>query len=102
MSDKQRQRWTATRAYGIGFELVAAVAGFTLIGFWIDRHYNSRPWGTLIGLALGCVGGFYNLWRDTSRAFAAGDDRRSPRQDGEDDEAADRRAKSGAFKRTDD
>ncbi|HVT60140.1 MAG TPA: AtpZ/AtpI family protein [Thermoanaerobaculia bacterium] len=78
MSDKQRQPWSTARAYGIGFELVCAVAGFTVIGFWIDRHFNSRPWGTLIGLALGCIGGFYNLLRDTSRAFGRGEERRLP------------------------
>ena len=46
---------------GTGIELAAAVGGFSLLGYWIDRHYNSSPWGLLIGALLGLVGGFYNL-----------------------------------------
>ena len=42
-------------------ELAAAVGGFSLLGYWIDRHYDSSPWGLLIGALLGLIGGFYNL-----------------------------------------
>ena len=54
--------------WGIGFELVGAVAGFTLVGYWVDRHYRTYPWGVLIGLALGLVGGMYNLIRESLAA----------------------------------
>ena len=54
---------------GIGFELVAAVAGFTLIGYWWDRHFGSRPWGLLTGAVLGLIGGMYNLIRQSLSAF---------------------------------
>lgn len=68
----------APSAYGLGFELAAGVAGFVLIGVWIDRHYRSGPWGTLICFFLGLIGGFYNLIRATSRlskrARPGGDD----------------------------
>lgn len=50
---------------GIGFELVAAVAGFTLIGYGWDRYFGTAPWGLLIGALLGGVGGMYNLIRQT-------------------------------------
>jgi F0F1-type ATP synthase assembly protein I len=67
-SDKQTQRGgDAASAYSLGFELVCAVAGFVLVGVWIDRHYSSGPWGTLICLVLGLIGGFYNLFRGMSR-----------------------------------
>jgi F0F1-type ATP synthase assembly protein I len=72
MPGKQTQRGDTARAYGIGFQLVCAVAGFVLVGVWIDRHYNSGPWGTLICLVLGLIGGFYNLFRESSRLFAGG------------------------------
>ena len=49
------------RLAGSGIELAAAVGGFSLLGFWIDRHYGSSPWGLLIGALLGLIGGFYNL-----------------------------------------
>lgn len=72
MPRKQTQRGDAARAYSLGFELVCAVAGFTLVGFWIDRHQHSGPWGTLIGLLLGLIGGFYNLFRGAARTLHTG------------------------------
>jgi F0F1-type ATP synthase assembly protein I len=66
---KQTQRGDASRAYSLGFELVCAVAGFVLVGIWIDRHYSSGPWGVLTCLFLGLIGGFYNLYRGASRLF---------------------------------
>ena len=66
-TDKQRQLRDSASAYGLGFELVCAVAGFVLVGVWIDRHYSSGPWGTLICLVLGLIGGLYNLFRGVSR-----------------------------------
>lgn len=50
---------------GIGIELVAAVAGFTLAGYWWDRHFVTGPWGVLIGAFLGLVGGMYNVVRQS-------------------------------------
>jgi hypothetical protein len=89
---QQIQRGDAARAYSLGFELVCAVAGFVLVGFWIDRHYSSGPWGTLVCLFLGLIGGVYNLIRGASRmtsgprpgraggaASAPGSEREAPR-----------------------
>ncbi len=58
-----------TRHAGIGIEFAGAVAGFALLGYWIDRHYDSSPWGVLIGAALGLIGGTYNLIRASMAAF---------------------------------
>ena len=59
------------RLYSSGFEFAAAVAGFTLIGYWIDHHFGSSPKGLLIGLGLGLVGATWNLvrgaWTTTGR-----------------------------------
>lgn len=46
-----------------GVELAAAVAGGCLVGFWIDRHFGSGPWGLIIGASLGIIGGLYNMVR---------------------------------------
>lgn len=70
-------------------ELAAAVAGFTLIGYWIDRHFGSAPWGLIVGLALGLVGGLYNLVRE---ALAAAKEARAEDQENR----AARRAQPGA------
>lgn len=60
-------RWT--QYAGIGFNFSAAVAGFSLVGYWIDHHYKTSPWGVLIGLGLGLTGGTYNLIRASMAAF---------------------------------
>jgi F0F1-type ATP synthase assembly protein I len=64
MSEEKRpERSNLGRSYSSGFEFVAAVVGFTLIGFWIDYHYGSSPKALLIGLGLGLVGATWNLIR---------------------------------------
>ena len=65
------------RHSGIGLEFAAAVVGFTLIGYWIDNHYQSGPKGVLIGAGLGIIGGGYNLIRESllaSRDAQKGDE----------------------------
>ncbi|MHC4697842.1 MAG: AtpZ/AtpI family protein [Planctomycetota bacterium] len=64
---KYRPAWI--RHSGIGIEFAAAVAGFGLVGYWIDRHYKTDPWGVVIGAALGLVGATYNLVRESLAAF---------------------------------
>lgn len=56
------------RHSGVGLELAAALAGFALIGYWIDRWYETEPWGLVIGVILGLVGGLYNLVRQSLQA----------------------------------
>ena len=56
------------RYSGSGLEVAGAVAGFALVGYWIDRHYGSQPWGIVVGLILGLVGGLYNLVRQSLQA----------------------------------
>lgn len=55
------------RLASLGFEFTAAVAGFVLVGYWIDRHYGTYPRWILIGAVLGIVGGMYNLIRAALR-----------------------------------
>ena len=68
MPELQKKPATGTRLLGMGFEFAAAVAGFTLLGYWVDRHYGHSPWGVLIGVALGLIGGMYNLIRESLAA----------------------------------
>ena len=63
---KASREWV--RLSGLGIELAAAVAGFTLAGWWWDRHFGTAPWGLGIGLVLGMVGGMYNLIRQALAA----------------------------------
>jgi F0F1-type ATP synthase assembly protein I len=75
--DKDRPSWL--RFSGIGIEFAAAVAGFTMVGWWVDRHWNCRPWGLLSGAVLGLTGGMYNMIRQALGAFKPPGDR-GPRQ----------------------
>ncbi len=66
-----------TRLSGIGFELVAGVGAFVLVGYWWDRHFGTGPKGLIVGAVLGLIGGMYNLIRQTlsvTREAAGGSD----------------------------
>jgi F0F1-type ATP synthase assembly protein I len=65
-ADKRFPDWVSHA--GIGLELAGAVAGFALVGYWVDRHYGSQPWGLIVGVVLGIVGGLYNLVREALQA----------------------------------
>lgn len=66
-----------TRLAGIGFELVAGVGAFILVGYWWDRHFGTGPKGVVVGAVLGLIGGMYNLIRQSlsaTREAAGGSD----------------------------
>jgi F0F1-type ATP synthase assembly protein I len=65
MSDPKEDRPSWLQLTSIGFELAAAVLGFSLLGWWVDRHFGTHPWGVLGGALLGLVGGMYNLVRES-------------------------------------
>ena len=69
MREQKPDRPTWVRYSGVGVEFAGAVVGFALVGYWIDQHYECRPWGVLIGAALGLIGGTYNLIRESLAAF---------------------------------
>jgi F0F1-type ATP synthase assembly protein I len=69
MTGKDPGRPTWLRYSGIGFEFVAAVGVFALIGYWVDRRWQIEPWGLVIGVFLGLIGGMYNLIRESLAAF---------------------------------
>lgn len=58
---------TLGKAYSIGFEFAAAVAGFCIIGFFIDRWLGSTPKALITGAVLGIIGAMYNLIRQALR-----------------------------------
>lgn len=48
---------------GASSSLVGAVAGFALLGYWLDRKVGTRtPWFTLGGALIGMVGGFISFF----------------------------------------
>lgn len=53
---------------GLGIELAASVIGFTLLGLWIDRRFETAPWAVVICASIGFVGGMYNFIRSAQKA----------------------------------
>ena len=68
-SSRRPGRRTWPRLAGLGIELAGAVGGFCLLGFWIDRRFDTDPWGLLIFAIFGLIGGFYNFIRSSLKAF---------------------------------
>lgn len=87
MPEDDKQKKILGRASGVGIEFAAAVAGFSLVGIWVDRHYGSGPWGLLVGLALGLIGGTYNLVRES--LLASKEAERSDHADGKNPDRGD-------------
>ena len=65
------------RYSGAGLELAGATAGLALVGYWIDGKLDTAPWALLAGVAIGIVGGLYNLVKESLAAM---------REAGKDDE----------------
>lgn len=71
-SGKNAPNWI--RLSGLGLELVGAIVGFALIGYWVDRRFSTGPWGVLSGVGLGILGGMYNVIRESLRASKEADE----------------------------
>ena len=53
---------------GMGFDLAASVGIGALLGWWIDRRFETGPWATIICSAIGIIGGLLNFVRAGQRA----------------------------------
>lgn len=54
---------------GLGFDLAAAVAVATALGWWIDHRFGTEPWGVIVCAAIGIVGGLLNFVRAGKKAL---------------------------------
>ncbi|MBI5866038.1 MAG: AtpZ/AtpI family protein, partial [Planctomycetes bacterium] len=77
---KQAKRWHTDRFAGMGLEFGSGIAGFVLLGWWIDRSFNTEPVALVTGAVLGSVGGLYVLIR---RAFEMQKEASPPRRSGD-------------------
>ena len=69
-ADRRFPGWV--RYSSVGLELAGAIGGLTLVGYWIDRRFGTTPWGMLVGVVIGLVGGLYNLVRESLEAVREG------------------------------
>lgn len=55
------------RVFVIGTNFAAAVIGFSLVGYVLDRWFKTSPWLLLTGIGMGLVGGFVGFLREARR-----------------------------------
>lgn len=54
--------------YGaMGFEFVGLVVGGSVVGFWIDEKFGTRPWGVVSLILLGMFAALWHVYRVTKR-----------------------------------
>lgn len=59
-----RQIWTALATAGtVGFYLVAACAVGVIGGRITDTWLGIAPWGTVVGIVLGMIAGFWGVYK---------------------------------------
>ena len=51
----------------LGTQLTVTVLLLGGAGWLIDDNYDSKPWGLVIGLSMGCVVGFYQFLRNVQQ-----------------------------------
>jgi F0F1-type ATP synthase assembly protein I len=54
---------------GLGVEFISAIVLLGAVGYAIDRHYGSQPWGMLVGGGLGFAIGLMRLVQAGNRAM---------------------------------
>lgn len=65
--EDKRDLWRAVGAFSnIGFTLASSVLVGLFIGRWIDNHFQTFPWASLIGIVVGLAGGFWGIYKQVT------------------------------------
>ncbi len=54
-------------ASAIGFTLISTLIVGVLLGRLADREFGLTPWGTLAGIVLGTVAGFWSIYKKITK-----------------------------------
>ena len=57
-----------------GFQFGAVLLVFTGVGYWLDGRLHTLPLLTIVGAAIGGVGGFLHLYRSLTAQSRSGGD----------------------------
>lgn len=64
-------------------EVGLSVVVGTLLGYWVDRNYETTPWGLFVGLMLGVLTAGRTLYRISKQGLGdTGDDEGNPQPSG--------------------
>jgi len=77
-SDRSREPgllYAVVRYSGLGLEMGAAVAIGAWLGWWLDGHYGTAPWGILGGVLLGGAAAGRLVWRSVRALNRGGAER---------------------------
>lgn len=73
MQNKVDKRVIAFRLLGIGWHIAFSLIVFTLLGYWLDSHFDtSFPVFSLVGVTVGlgvAMGGLYLMIRPLMKEF---------------------------------
>lgn len=56
-------------AMRVGIELVSAIGIGTFIGYWIDKYFQTAPFGMIIMFFLGFAAGFLNIYKAQTKNY---------------------------------
>lgn len=54
-------------AYMMGLHLVSGIIVGMVMGYYLDKYFDTKPWLTLIFLVLGIIAGYRNMFREMAR-----------------------------------
>jgi ATP synthase protein I len=62
MKPPNQKRYRAIGALaGVGISMGVSTALGTFAGYWLDRHWHTLPWFTMVGIFLGLGAGFMEM-----------------------------------------
>lgn len=76
---RSRESASASLAH-LGLTYALAVVVYGLGGWWLDKRLETMPWFTLLGVALGAIGGFIWVYREVMRDNNASQDEREEKE----------------------
>lgn len=54
-------------AYMMGIHLVSGVIVGIVMGYYLDKFFDTKPWLTLVFLVFGIIAGYRNMFREMAR-----------------------------------
>ncbi len=61
--DEQQDQYGYLRGLSLGMELAIPVLLFAFFGIWIDKRFHVTPVGLIVGVILGAIIGFWNIYK---------------------------------------
>lgn len=62
-STKHKSKIDTSIAYRIIIDLIAGLVVGGFLGYMLDTYVHTKPFGMVIGLLLGAIGGFYTVYK---------------------------------------